>query len=257
MSAAVVDVRATVVAPHPGSLKAPVHRGKQRRAFCHGGVDHLAATGFLGFVQGAHDAEGQQHAAAAEVADRVHGRQRRFARLAYRMQHSGQRNVIDVVARRLRQGAVLAPAGHAAIDQSGVASKAGVRSQSQTFHNAGTEAFEQDIGPGHKVEHSLRGTRLLEVDRRGAPPPRQDVEARFDHFHHFAAAVPVDAEHLRPHVGQHHGAKRRRPQTGDFDDLDSRQRSAHALPVLSSFMKPNRYPATRRIWISSVPSVMR
>ena len=71
----------------------------------------------------------QQHAAAAEVADQVERRHRRLAGAADRVQRAGQRDVVDVVAGARRQRAVLAPAGHAAVDEPRVAREQHVRAR--------------------------------------------------------------------------------------------------------------------------------
>ena len=70
------------------------------------------------------DAEGQQHAAAAHVADEVQRGQRALAGAAEVVQRAGHRDVVDVVAGVVRQRTVLAPARHAAVDQPRVAGQA-------------------------------------------------------------------------------------------------------------------------------------
>ena len=49
------------------------HRHERGRAVDHGGVHHLALAGTGRLEQGGHHAEGQQHAAAAEVTHQVSG----------------------------------------------------------------------------------------------------------------------------------------------------------------------------------------
>jgi hypothetical protein len=67
--------------------------------------------------QGGEHAEGEQHAAAAEIADHVDRRHRPVARPPEGVKCARQRDIVDVVARLLRERAVLPPAGHAAIDE--------------------------------------------------------------------------------------------------------------------------------------------
>ena len=96
--------------------------------------------GPAGLEQPAHHAEGQQHAAAAEVAHQVERRHRRArpARpIIARVPRQG--DVVDVVAGRWGVGPVLAPAGHAPVDQLGVAGQALVGPDAEPLGDAGPE----------------------------------------------------------------------------------------------------------------------
>src|SRR6266508_4596181 len=115
--AAVEQVDAALPAPQPEPGELVDHGGEQRAAVEDGRVDHLAAAGAAGLQQGAGDAEGEQHAAAAEVAEQVERRQRRLATAAERVQRAGEREVVDVVAGAVAQWALLPPAGHAPVHQ--------------------------------------------------------------------------------------------------------------------------------------------
>src|SRR6185436_4929236 len=85
-SASVEDVGAARLAPLPAGEESAEHGREERRAVDHRGVDHLAAAGAPRFEQRAGNAEGEQHAAAAEVADEIERRYRRLALAAERMQ---------------------------------------------------------------------------------------------------------------------------------------------------------------------------
>ena len=50
----------------------------------------------------------------------------------------------------LGQGAVLAPAGHPPVNEPGVAGSADLWAESESLGNAGTEAFDQDVGGLHQ-----------------------------------------------------------------------------------------------------------
>src|SRR3546814_13189158 len=67
-----------------------------------------------GVNERARHAEGEHHAAAAEIADIIDRRNGLFPRPPDPMEDARQRDIIDVVPRRLRIGAALPPAGHAA-----------------------------------------------------------------------------------------------------------------------------------------------
>ena len=83
----------------PIALERVEHRHQHGRAVDHGGVDDLAlARTARVSSSAAHDAEGEQHAAAAEVADEVERRDGRLARAADRVERAGEGDVVDVVA---------------------------------------------------------------------------------------------------------------------------------------------------------------
>ena len=63
----------------------------------------------------------------------------------------------------LRQRSVLAPAGHAAVDQLRIACEAVLRSDAQTLGDAGPIGFEQRIGFLAQAQHGLHRCGLLEV----------------------------------------------------------------------------------------------
>ena len=87
----------------PCALNAVEHRHQHRGAVDHRRVDDLALPAALRLEQRAHDAEGEQHAAAAEVADQVERRHRRLAGAAEWAERAGERDVVDVVAGGLRR----------------------------------------------------------------------------------------------------------------------------------------------------------
>ena len=53
----------------------------------------------------------------------------------------------------LGERALLAPAGHAAIDEARVARQDNVRAEPQSFHHARAKAFDQGIGVSKQVQH--------------------------------------------------------------------------------------------------------
>ena len=119
----VVEVRAAVA--HVRSalvLEAPASHGEEhghqgRGTVHHRGVDDLALAGAGRLQQAADQPVGEQHAAAAEVADEVERRHRLAAGLANRSQCACQADVVDVVAGGVGDRSFLAPAGHAAVDE--------------------------------------------------------------------------------------------------------------------------------------------
>src|SRR6185436_629058 len=101
--AAVEDIAAPLLGPAAGAEKAGEHGGEKRSALDHRRVDHLALARAAGLEQAAGDAEAEQHAAAAEVADQVQRRQRRLALAADGVEDAGERDVVDVVAGAARE----------------------------------------------------------------------------------------------------------------------------------------------------------
>ena len=122
----------------------------------------------------------------------------------------------------LRQRAVLAPSGHAAIDQARIAREHHVGPEPEPLHHAGTKAFDQRVGIGQQIEH-LRDRGLV-------------LEVEFDHLasapgHRFQillGADPIERDHLGAHVGQHHAGERAGSDAGEFDDAKTGQRAGGA-----------------------------
>ena len=153
----------------PICLEAPHHRHEDRGAVDHRGVDDLALARAPRFEDAAHDAERHEHPAAAEVADEVDRRRRLAALAAEVRERAGERDVVDVVARGLRHRAVLAPAGHAAVDELRVAGEAHVGAEAEPLGDAGPEALDERVGLLDEPQHRLDAVGLLEVDADRAP----------------------------------------------------------------------------------------
>ncbi len=168
-------------------------------------------------MQRGEDAEGQQHRAAAEVTHVVERRHRRLARTADGVQRAADRDVVDVVARCVGERAVLAPAGHAAVDQARVARMAFGGSEAQALHHAGAETFDEHVGFRDDVEHGCGRAVRAQVDLQRAAAAREDVVRR------SARAGAFDADHLRAHVGEQHRAERPGADARHLDHPESLQ----------------------------------
>ena len=229
MGAAVEHVALALVAPQACARHAVDPAEQQRRAVDHGGIDHLALAGALRLEQAADHAEGQQHAAAAEITHEVE-RRHGLVLAADRMQRAGQRDVVDVVAGRLGERAFLAPAGHAAVDELRIAREADVGTEAQTFRDAGAERLGHAVGLFDQAQHHLDAFLLLQVDRHRATAAIVDGEFRVGETIHDVRLRTVDADDVGAHVAQHHRAHRRRADTGQLDDRQSRKRTGHDFP---------------------------
>ena len=167
-------------------------------------------------MNAAGDAEREQHAAAAEVADQVERRHRRLARPADGVQDARDRDVIDIVTRARRQRPGLAPAGHAAIHELRIAREHGVWPQAQALHDAGPEPFDQRIGFFGERESRVDPALRLEIKRNRAPAAQHDVVPPVAPEAEARIARAVDQQDVGAHVGQHHAAERARPDGLEF-----------------------------------------
>jgi len=68
------------------------------------------------------------------------------------------------VAGGLRQRALLAPAGHAAVDEARVALERDVGPEAKALHHLRAEAFDQHVGGGDQVERLREMAGVLEVE---------------------------------------------------------------------------------------------
>ena len=89
-------------------------------------------------------------------------------------QDSAERQIVEVVARDLRERTVLPPAGHAAIDQSRIALGAFRGTEPKTLHNAWPIALDQRVGRLDQRQRFLDrfGTLQIEGDNPFSPPQR-------------------------------------------------------------------------------------
>ncbi len=167
----------------------------------------------------------QHHAAAAKIGDEIQWRNRLAAAFADQVQRAGEREVIDVVPRRMRERSGLAPARHAPVDELRIARETDVRPHAETLGDAGPEAFDQRIRAVDEPQQRRDSRRALQVERDRPTVAQQGID-RIGFLGLRRGAV--DADDRRTHVGQHHGAERRWTQPREFDDPDSLQRS-HAF----------------------------
>ncbi len=145
---------------------------------------------------------------------------------ADRVERARHGDVVDVVAGRVRERAVLAPAGHPAVDEPRVAREADVGTEPEPLHRAGAEPFDERVGALDHGQHVVDRTGPLQIDRQRRTTARQQVAARVggnDRRGGSAAghARTVDAQHVRAEIREHHRAERRRPDADHLDDLQT------------------------------------
>jgi hypothetical protein len=137
----------------------------------------------------------------------------------FRGQCAGKRDVVDVVPGGLRQRALLAPAGHAAIDQLWVARERDVGSEPEPLHHAGPKALDQRVGLFEQVEHACDRGPVLQIKLDDpAPAGRHRLQILFH-------ADAIERHHIGAHVGEQHAGERPRADACEFDDAKARQRS--------------------------------
>ncbi|QND97732.1 hypothetical protein SY91_05188 [Burkholderia cenocepacia] len=141
-------------------------------------------------------------------------------------QQPGQRDVVQVVPGRGCQRSILAPAGHAPVDQLRIAARANVGPEAEPLHHAGPQALDQRIGLRDQIE-------------RGVPPGRR-LQVEFDDVLAFAQQVAVagpqrvrcaraagrarDQRDARAHAGEHPAGERAGAEPFEFDDVDAGKR---------------------------------
>ena len=224
MCGAVEQVVAALVAPHVLRMHAVHHGRQQRGAVGHRGVHHLALARRFGLEQRAHQTKAQQHAAAAEVADVVQRHRRFFTAWADGVQRAGQCDVVDVVPRRVRQWAGLAPTRHAAVNQARIECQTSLWAQAQTLHHTGAKTFDQGVRFGDDFQHCGQRRGVTQIGVQGLFAARKDIELFVVCASFFR---PGNAQHLGTHVGQQHAAKGRRAKSGHLDHFQSSQRACH------------------------------
>ena len=196
----------------------------------------------------ADDAEGQEHPAAAEVADEVEREQRPLALAPDRAERARDRDVVDVVPGDAW------PSGRPG------------RSRSSARRRAADCARERRRGRARAAPSRRAGSprAARRRTRTGAstssrPPAclRSTATDRAAAVHEVpvtlaergaSAAQPVDPDHVGAEVGEQHGRERAGADARDLDDPDALQRAAHARSATRPRSKPS---GSSRSWAAS------
>ena len=136
------------------------HRHQRGGAVAHRGIHHLPLAGFLCLQQRGEHADHEIECAAAKISDQVERRHRLLFRTD-RGQRAGHRDVIDIVTGGLRERALLAPSGHAAINQTRIVRLHHFRPEPQPFHDARAEAFDQRVGMAQQIQYLCDASLVL------------------------------------------------------------------------------------------------
>ena len=208
----------------PGAVAAQLvdERAHGRHAIHHGRIHHLATPGLARLHQRAEHAKEQKHGASAHIAHHRGGNHRGLAHARRGVQHAGQSDVIDVVARRMGQRPILAPASHAAIHQARGAGRHGLGPKTQALHHAGPKTFQKCVRRFQKLPDGRLAFLAFEIYGNGPLAPV-----------HGRAGAPlgapgigraVDHDNVGAHIGQHHAGKGPRTNAGKFNDAQAMQR---------------------------------
>lgn len=112
------------------------------------------------------------------------------------------------MARGHGQRPLLAPAGHPAVHQAGVAAEADVRADAEPLRHARSEPLHQDVRLLQLPQQPVHVTRVLEVQFHGAAPT---VEFAVPVRERAGAVGPVDPHHIGPQVSEDHAGERGGP----------------------------------------------
>ena len=137
---------------------------------------------------------------------------------ADRMKRTRQRKKCQVMPSCLSQGPILSPTRHARIDEPGIARQRDIGTKAKSFHDARPEAFDEDIGLPDDPQAEISGGRFLEVEHKRALPA---IDGRVGNCKKVRCAGPLDAQHIRPKVGQQHPAIGRWAKPGKFKHADA------------------------------------
>ena len=188
--------------PHePRGVHAEGRGGQRCGAIDDGGVDHLAAPGSTALQDGGEHAERKIEPATAKVAEQVERRHRPLVRPADPGEDARHRDVVEVVAGCLGQGAVLPPSRHAPIYQPRIAGQAWIGPQPEALGDARPEALDEPIGPFHELQDERPAGLAFEVDRQVLPIAQQQVELQGTLDAELGRDGPIDADHGCAEVG--------------------------------------------------------
>ena len=165
-------------------------------------------------------------------------------------ERTAERDVVDVVARGLRVRAVLAPARSSGRRRASGCGRGRRRARCRA-------ARSRRAGSPRSARRPARRAPARSRPRRGTSGRRRSSAGRGSGSRGSASKSPptacgaVDADDLGAHVREHHRGERTRPDPGDLDDLDARQRSRHVSAPRSrrwaaDVTRRSRRPSDRR-----------
>ncbi|MNJ42036.1 hypothetical protein D3C77_369860 [compost metagenome] len=129
------------------------------------------------------------------------------------------------MAGRLGQRAGLPPAGDPPVHQARIDRQA-------LFGDAGAEAFDQAVGVGQQLLDQLDCLRVLEVQGNGLAVAQQQVVLEGLLHPQLHRLAPLDAQHRRAQVGEHHGRHGAGADAGQLDYLHACKWAHECFPSM-------------------------
>ena len=219
--AAVEEVAAALVAPFAACERRVDERQQRRGTVDDRGIDDLPAAGALCLEERREDADDQIQRAAAEIAEKVERRDRPAARLADRVQRTGERDVVDVVAGRGRKGPGLTPSRHPPVHEPGIALQDRIGAEAEALHDSGSKSLQQDVRALEQRQRGFAALGALEIDGHDATPALDDIA-----FVERRRAWAYDTDDVSAHIREQHRRERHRPDAGEFDYSEAGERPA-------------------------------
>ena len=230
VSAAVENVLAAGAVADSGRPQS-IGRGHERRgAVHHRGIDGLSLTGFPRLVQSRDDPEREVQRAATEVSNEIVRRSGRRAAPADCVQGARQRDVVQVVSGRPGERSVLSPSGHPAVDHPRIPGRTILRTEAETFGDAGPEPLDERVGAVDEAKHGLDAGGVLEIDRDARPAAVEEVEVRGHVDAEPGVGQAIDTHDVGAELGEEHRAHRTRSDARELDDSQSLERT-HAVDL--------------------------
>ncbi len=216
-------------------------RHEQGRAIDHGRVDDLPTPGALRLPEGCEHTDDEEHRPAAVIADQVEWRCRRLMPPCRVRKDTGDGDVVQVMARGVRPGTILTPPGHAAVDKRGTPGPAGIGTEAQTLHHAGSEAFDEHIRARDEIEHDLTTLIVSYVDDDAVASPSRHVTTWI--ADRESRPRRLDADALSAEVRQDHRGEGRRTEPGHLHEAHALEWPGHRMIAI-----------TWELWTASRPS---
>ena len=93
----------------------------------------------------------------------------------------------------------------------------------QPLHHSRPEPLDQSVGVFDEAQRQCFPLGALEIERHGRSVSQQQVIAQLALETELARLRPVDAQYRSAQIGKQHRAHRRRPNAGEFHDLNAGQ----------------------------------
>ncbi len=235
-------------------VDAEPERREARGGFTHRDVDHAPSPGAVSFAKRGQDADDRVERA-AHIGDLDSGHLRRALPRSGQTEHSGAREVVQVVSGALRDRARRAEAADATEDEARVERPQRRAAEAEPIQDARAEALDQHVVAGDEPEERLApGVRLQVEDGAALATIEQGedgVEAAFSPRRHepevVTAAWVLELVDLRAQISEHHRGEGAGQEARQIEDPNAFERRDHCYARISwSLVASIAFPATLR-----------